>query len=132
MFKYLFKYFFKFKFMQNTVLIIDDDGFDGMIISALLNQTNYKVIGHCKNGFDGIVMAEKLLPNYIIIDKLMPEMDGLQVIEKLRLLKINSKIILTSSDDLSEEKEICAKWNVFHFLQKPISRNLILNLLDSM
>lgn len=118
--------------MPNTVLIIDDDGFDGMIITALLNQTNYKVIAHCKNGFEGVKMAKNLLPDFIFVDKLMPEMDALQVIEELFALKLNTKIILMSSDDLNEVKEYCAKFNVFHFLQKPISRNLILNLLDKM
>jgi CheY-like chemotaxis protein len=132
MLKYLHQSFFKFKFMQNTVLIIDDDGFDGMIITALLNQTNYKVIAHCKSGLEGLKMAKNLSPDFIFVDKLMPEMDGLQVIEELFALKLNTKIILMSSDDLNEVKEYCAKFNVFHFLQKPISRNLILNLLDKM
>ena len=83
--------------MPNTVLIIDDDGFDGMIITALLNQTNYKVIAHCKNGFEGVKMAKNLSPDFIFVDKLMPEMDGLQVIEELFALKLNTKIILRST-----------------------------------
>jgi response regulator RpfG family c-di-GMP phosphodiesterase len=116
--------------MQKTVLIIDDDGFDGMIISALLNQTIYKVIAHCKSGVDGIKKAEDMKPDFILVDKLMPEMDGLEVVEKLKVLKLNSVVILMSSDDLKEVKDFCATCDVHHFLQKPISRNLILNLLD--
>jgi response regulator RpfG family c-di-GMP phosphodiesterase len=116
--------------MQKTVLIIDDDGFDGMIISALLNQTIYKVIAHCKSGIEGIKKADELKPDIILVDKLMPEMDGLEVVEKLNVLKLNSVMILMSSDDLKEVKDFCATYNVHHFLQKPISRNLLLNLLD--
>ena len=50
--------------------------------------------------------------------------------KKLNVLKLNSVVILMSSDDLKEVKDFCATYNVHHFLQKPISRNLLLNLLD--
>ena len=52
--------------MSKTVLIIDDVGFDRTIISALLRQSGYDVIGEASNGVDGVEKAMELQPDIIL------------------------------------------------------------------
>ena len=65
------------------ILVVDDDPDIIEIISYNLKKENYKVFS-CYNGSDSIKIAEKEKPDLIILDIMMPGMDGIQVCEKLR------------------------------------------------
>jgi two-component system chemotaxis response regulator CheY len=108
---------------MKKVLIIDDAGFDRTIISALLTQTGFNVVGEAENGKEGIEMALELLPDIITLDKMMPDMDGMEVLQILSKENIASKIVLISGDDLSSIKEEAILLGAKDFLKKPISKN---------
>ena len=68
---------------MKTILIIDDDEDIREIISYNLTKEGYTVI-NAKNGEEGIKKAKKNLPNLILLDVMMPEMDGMEVCQILR------------------------------------------------
>lgn len=68
---------------MKTVLIIDDDEDIREIISYNLTKDGYTVLT-AKNGEEGIKKAKKNLPHLILLDVMMPEMDGMEVCEILR------------------------------------------------
>lgn len=117
--------------MNKTVLVIDDAGFDRTIIVALLNQTNFTVIGEACNGKDGLEMAIKLKPDIITLDKLMPDMNGLEVLQKLREAKVTSKVILISGDEMESIQTVCTNLGVELFIEKPFSRDQLLHALTT-
>jgi two-component system chemotaxis response regulator CheY len=110
------------QFMR-SVLIIDDAGFDRTIIGALLTQSGFNVIGEAENGKEGIKMALELVPDIITLDKMMPDMDGMEVLKELSTKNINSKIVLISGDDLSSIKNEAQALGAKDFLKKPISKS---------
>jgi two-component system alkaline phosphatase synthesis response regulator PhoP len=68
---------------MKTILIIDDDEDIREIISYNLTKEGYTVI-KAKDGPEGIKKAKKNIPSLIILDVMMPEMDGMEVCELLR------------------------------------------------
>jgi len=68
---------------MKTILIIDDDEDIREIIGYNLTKDGYTVI-KAKNGEEGIKKAKKNLPSLILLDVMMPEMDGIEVCELLR------------------------------------------------
>ena len=68
------------------ILVVDDEPDIVEIISYNLKRENYKVFS-CDNGVDAIKTANKKIPDLIVLDVMMPEMDGIQVCEKLRSKK---------------------------------------------
>lgn len=68
---------------MKTILIIDDDEDIREIISYNLTKEGYSVI-KAKNGPEGIKKAKKNIPHLILLDVMMPEMDGMEVCELLR------------------------------------------------
>ena len=68
---------------METILIIDDEEDIREIISYNLSKDGYTVL-KAKNGLDGIKKAKKNIPNLILLDVMMPEMDGIEVCELLR------------------------------------------------
>lgn len=108
--------------MTKTVLIIDDVGFDRTILSALLRQSGYQVIDEASNGSEGIEKALKLQPDIITLDRRMPDMDGMEVLEHLRSQSYQKEIVLISGDDLSAIKPQAKELGVTCFFSKPVSR----------
>jgi len=87
------------------VLVVDDHPIvrRGLIAEINLNP-EMQVIGEAKNGLEAIEMAEKLSPDVILMDIVMPEMDGIQATQAILLKKPNSKILILTS--FTEEEKI--------------------------
>lgn len=118
--------------MAKTVLIIDDVGFDRIIISALLRQSGYEVIDEAANGTEGIEKALNLQPDIITLDKRMPDMDGLQVLEHLRNKDYKKEIVMITGDDVNTIKTEASKFGVTCFFKKPVSKEGLKQELDKL
>lgn len=68
---------------QPTILIVDDDTLIGEVYSRNLELVGYRVLW-AKNGADGLKMAIEEEPALILLDYFMPQMNGLEVLHKLR------------------------------------------------
>lgn len=111
--------------MSKKVLVIDDAGFDRTIISALLQQSGFEVIGEASNGVEGLAMAIELSPDLITLDKLMPDMNGIEVLQALRKSNINCEVALVSGDEMDSIEFEAKSLGVKCFLQKPVTRGEI-------
>ena len=69
--------------MPIKVLVIDDDTAMTDLLSLLL-QTNKFIVFTANNGKDGIKLIRSVAPDIVILDMMMPEMDGWQVCEEIR------------------------------------------------
>ena len=67
------------------ILVVEDEVKIRKGIASLINRhTEHTVIGEAKNGVEGYEMALRHLPEVVITDIRMPEMDGLQMMQKLQ------------------------------------------------
>ncbi len=96
--------------MQNKltrVLIVDDHAMVRRGLAAILQtQTDFELAGEAPDGEQGLLMYEHTLPDVVLMDLMMPRMDGVTTILKLRARHPQAKIIaLTSfsSDDLVQQ-----------------------------
>ena len=76
---------------QNTVLIVEDSPVQAASIGQLLQQNGLRVL-HAQNGRAGVEMAQQYLPDAIVLDLEMPEMNGLQVCERLKRSRETARI----------------------------------------
>lgn len=68
---------------MGKVLIIEDDLAVAGIYQDLLEKENYKVI-ISNNGPDGLIAAKSEKPDLILLDVMMPNMDGIEVLKRLK------------------------------------------------
>ncbi len=68
---------------KNTILIIDDDALIQKMAATLLEKKLYKVI-LASDGKSGIAAARKKKPDVILLDVMMPEVDGYEVLRQLK------------------------------------------------
>jgi pilus assembly protein CpaE len=69
--------------MANKILVIDDDLESLKLIGLLLQRQGYEVVA-APAGIDGLAMARNESPDLILLDIMMPEMDGYEVCRQLR------------------------------------------------
>ncbi len=89
-----------------TVLLIDDNPDDALLIRRLLEgKKAYRVL-HAKDGWEGLSMARQSLPDLIISDLTMPGIDGFGLVEELKLDPRTKDIpvVVVSAKDISTEE----------------------------
>lgn len=106
--------------MSKKILAIDDENDVLLIIKTALSGEGYEILT-ASNGFDGLAMAEDHQPDLIILDLRMPEMDGMEVLEKLRENDKTEKIpiiVLTGISAKGKIREALDK-GITYYIVKP-------------
>jgi len=86
---------------QSTVLVVDDEEDAVNIFSDYLEIKGLSNVERCTNAKDAINTFEKIRPDVVFLDIMMPELDGFYVLEQIRKIDSNAKIILVTADKSS-------------------------------
>jgi CheY-like chemotaxis protein len=116
---------------MGKILIIEDNEQNMYMLSYLLECNNYEVI-QAYNGNDGISSALNLVPDAILLDIQLPEMDGYAVAQKLREnvgLK-NTPIIAVTSFAMTGDREKILAAGADGYLEKPIDPDLFISQME--
>lgn len=107
------------------ILIVDDERAIRNSLSEIMADEGYSV-DTAENGRAAVEMAEKEHYDVVFCDIKMPEMDGIEVLEKLKEDGVDSEMIMISGHgDISTAVD-CIKKGAFDFIQKPLDLNRIL------
>lgn len=90
---------------MKTILIIDDDPFISSIYKNKLEVLGYEAIT-AKDGFEGLKMARILLPVLIILDLLLPQIDGFELLKLLKKDKTLKKIPIVVTSNLNGPEDL--------------------------
>ena len=84
--------------MTTQILVIDDDVAITELMSMLLKTHGFDVIT-CNSGADGVKMAETNKPDAILLDLMMPDVDGWQVCKSIRAFSNTPILVLSAIND---------------------------------
>lgn len=89
----------------HKILVIDDDPLIRQMVIRMLGDSNY-VVAEASSGMEGLAKADTFQPNLILLDLMMPGMDGYEVCRRMRQLPATANVpivILTALDQLDEK-----------------------------
>ncbi len=111
-----------------TILLVDDEPDILEIISYNLKDEGYNVIT-AENGIEALKKAKKHLPHLVILDVMMPEMDGMEACEKLRQIKDLDNTIITFLSARGEDYSQVAGFNAGadDYITKPIRPKVLIS-----
>ena len=107
------------------ILVVDDERAIRNSLKEILSDEGYNV-DVAEDGATAIDMAEKERYDVIFCDIKMPNMEGTEVLEKLRTDGVDSAIIMISGHGDIDTAVECIKKGAFDFIQKPLDLNRIL------
>ncbi len=113
---------------KQTILVVDDEQDLLDLIEYNLRKEGFEVL-RADNGLDGISMAREYKPNLVLLDIMMPQMDGIEVCDRMRddaELKNIPIIFLTARSDEKTEVESLNK-GADDFITKPISTTKLIS-----
>ncbi|MBI5584734.1 MAG: response regulator [Deltaproteobacteria bacterium] len=114
--------------MNPKILVVDDEENMLTLLSRVLGKEGYQVTG-VPTGEEALIMAGKKKFDLAIVDVLMPEMDGLAVLIKLKKIDPELPVILmTAFPSWEKEKEARAA-GCLDFLPKPLDLKQIKTLI---
>lgn len=91
--------------MNNKILVVDDDRAINELIKVNLELVGYSVV-QAYDGIEGFAVAKQELPSLIILDVMMPDVDGYTVAQRVRLnpeLKNTPILMLTALSQLNDK-----------------------------
>jgi len=114
--------------MSKTILVVDDDPTILMIAEMILKKASYNVIC-AKSGLEGLANLSQNSVDLLLLDVLMPFMDGLETLKQIRedpKLKTMPVILLTGESDLETVKK-AKDLGATDYILKPINQDLLLS-----
>lgn len=117
--------------MSRSVIIVDDEKLVLFGISSLITECNsqYEVIAACTNGQEALKLCIEKSPDLLLTDIGMPEMDGLELISKVKEVKSDIKIaVLSCHDDYELVHKAFLTGACDYILKKDIDKTKLENL----
>jgi CheY-like chemotaxis protein len=118
--------------LNKTVLIVDDDSRNTFALSSYLETQDIKTV-IAEDGEQAMsVLINGITPDIILLDIMMPEMDGYETLDVLRSHPSFKKIpvIAVTAKTMKGDMEKCIEAGAWDFISKPIDLNVLMNMIN--
>ncbi|MEW6379895.1 MAG: response regulator [bacterium] len=105
--------------VQKRVLLIDDDRFILHSLGEMLSMKGYQVI-KAQSAEEGLQHFERETPPIVMADIMMPDMDGLELLQKIRKINPDAEVIMITAYDRADLAIEAMHLQAADFLSKPI------------
>ena len=113
---------------MKKILIVDDSAFTRGIHKQILEGEGHETI-EAASGTEALEMYEKEKPDLVIMDLLMPDIDGLDVVKEIIQRDPDAKTIICSTDKQNTRMAEAKKVGTLGFITKPIDASKMVEML---
>ncbi len=111
------------------ILVTDDSLFQRNIIKSVLSGEGHSII-EAGNGREALISAIENEPSLILLDLLMPDMDGFKFLKHIREKKISIPVVVLTSDIQDTTKEMCMELGAAGFVNKPVEKEKLIPVIN--
>jgi two-component system response regulator EvgA len=114
------------------IVIADDSSLMRDRIKGILNDiNNVFVVGEAENGVDALQLIREKEPDMVILDIRMPGMNGIEVLKKIRELKMKVKVCILTNYPYVQYKERCFAEGASYFFDKNQSMDELMEVITT-
>jgi DNA-binding response OmpR family regulator len=112
----------------SKILIVDDDGGIRMLLSKFLEREGFEIVV-AEDGLQGVEIAKKTQPDVIILDVVMPRMDGITAARLIKFYKPLAEvpIIFLTAKDADKEIELAQEARAEVYITKPFDVHQVIH-----
>ena len=116
---------------KKRVMIVDDAGFTRAMLKNIINDTSYaEVVAEAKNGKEAIALYQKIKPDMVTMDLIMPEVGGLEAIDSIMRFDKSASIIVVSAIGQQDLILEATKKGAKDFIRKPFKKDQVVEILQ--
>jgi two-component system response regulator (stage 0 sporulation protein A) len=114
----------------NVAIVDDNERMVNLLEDILKEDSDIEVVGKSENGIDALDMIKEKKPDVVLLDLIMPKLDGLGVMEKVRRdseFKKNPSFIVITAIGQEGVTENAFELGANYYIMKPFDNNVILS-----
>ena len=112
--------------MSSTVLVCDDAVFMRTMVSDILSQAGFTVVGEAENGKQAVEKYQQLKPDLVTMDIIMPEMGGIEAVKKITQMDPGARILMCSAMGQQALVQEALQAGAHDFVVKPFQPSRVL------
>ncbi|QDU64750.1 Chemotaxis protein CheY [Planctomycetes bacterium Pan216] len=116
--------------MSKNLLIVDDALFMRMVIKDVAKEAGWTVAGEASDGCEAVALFDRLRPNLVTLDLVMPNMGGLEALGEMLKIEPTASVVVVSALDQKDTLVEAIRLGARDFIVKPFEKDRILGLLD--
>ncbi len=113
-----------------SVAIVDDNDMMRAILRGMLRGEAFDVVGEARNGTLAVDLAERLKPDIICMDVMMPEKNGLEAMAEIKAARPETQIVMITSNADPETVQDAIQNGAAGFIIKPFNAARVLDTLE--
>ena len=111
------------------ILAVDDSLVTLKILKKTLKETEFEIVGEVTSGMAALELYDELKPDLVLLDIIMPELDGIETLERLMQKNSNAKIVMVSSMGAKEKVMESLEKGAKNFVMKPYEKSTLVEVL---
>lgn len=115
--------------MSKRVLIVDDSRFIFEEMKHILADSEFEIVGYCKDGEEALEQYEKLKPDVVTMDIILPGIDGLDATQALMDKWPDARVVVVSSLAYDDTLDRAQQVGALDFIFKPFEKEKMLEVL---
>lgn len=117
--------------MSVDIVVVEEQEITRMGLASMFNATDIKVVAEATNGSEAVKMVSKHKPDVVLLDILRPEMDGFEVLERIRAAAPGSHVVMMSAYDNPTYVARAIAGGATDFVLKGASRRDLINVITA-
>ncbi|HMT79270.1 MAG TPA: response regulator [Azonexus sp.] len=115
---------------RTSIIIADDNDMMRSILRGMLRGEEYDVVGEARNGQSAIEMADRLKPDIVCMDVMMPEKNGIEALCEIKVAHPTIEVVMVTSNSDPGTVQESIQNGASGFIIKPFNAARVLDTLE--
>lgn len=108
---------------MGSLLLVDDAAYMRRLIRIMAKKGGHEVIGEAETGEQAIELFSSLSPDLVILDILMPDMNGLAVLKHIKEINPDARVIMCTASEQSHHVQEALASGASGYIVKPFTQD---------
>jgi two-component system chemotaxis response regulator CheY len=113
-----------------SIIIVDDNDMMRSVLRGMLRGEEYDVVGEARNGQSAIDAVERLKPDIVCMDVMMPEKNGLEALSEIKAAYPKTEVVMVTGNSDPDTVQEAIQNGASGFIIKPFNAARVLDTLE--